>query len=62
MPFLKGPRDCIGKYFALLEAKLAIAMLAQRYDMECVNVNERLGYRSTAHPYDGAQLKLTVRA
>ena len=31
MPFSGGPRQCIGNEFALMEAQLAIAMLAQRY-------------------------------
>ncbi len=33
-PFGGGPRRCIGEQFALLEAKLAVATLAQRYRLE----------------------------
>jgi cytochrome P450 len=54
---LKGPRDCIGKYFAVLESKLAIAALVQRYDMACVDPNEGIAYRMTAIPMDGANMK-----
>ena len=60
LPFLKGPRDCLGKYFAYLEAKLAIAALVQRYDMSCVNPNETLGFSNTMHPYGGAKLRLKL--
>jgi cytochrome P450 len=61
LPFSKGSRDCLGKYFAILEAKLAIARLAQRYDMTCINPDEPLGYRQTAYPMEGAKLRLSLR-
>ncbi|CAB9520999.1 Leukotriene-B(4) omega-hydroxylase 2 [Seminavis robusta] len=61
IPFLKGPRVCLGKYFALLEAKLAISALAQRYDMSCVNPNETISYRITTSPLDGARVQLSMR-
>ena len=31
VPFGAGPRQCIGNQFALMEAHLAVATLAQRY-------------------------------
>jgi cytochrome P450 len=31
-----GPRICIGKYFALLEATLVVAEVAQRYRLQLV--------------------------
>jgi cytochrome P450 len=61
LPFLKGSRDCLGKYFAILEAILAIAALVQRYDMTCMDPNEKLGFRQTSHPYGGAQTQLKLR-
>lgn len=33
-PFSAGPRTCIGAQFALLEIKIALAMLLQRYSLE----------------------------
>ena len=48
-PFGGGPRHCIGMRFARMEAKLAIAMLAQRYRFETV----------TEHPLDLA-MRITL--
>ena len=31
LPFGAGPRQCIGNHFALMEAHLIVATLAQRY-------------------------------
>jgi cytochrome P450 len=33
-PFSGGPRQCIGKHFALLEMQLVVAAVAQRYRLE----------------------------
>lgn len=35
-PFSGGPRACIGSRFALIEAKIVIAMVAQRFDLRLV--------------------------
>jgi len=32
LPFIDGPRDCLGQYLALLESKMVLAMLFQRYN------------------------------
>ncbi len=34
IPFISGPRQCIGNNFALLEARLALAVLAKRFRFE----------------------------
>ena len=36
-PFGSGPRTCPGRYLALLEIKIAIAMLLARYDVTAVD-------------------------
>jgi len=62
MAFSRGPRDCIGKYFAILEAKLAVSALAMKYDLECVNPNDRIFTFLTNVPEDGAKVKFRPRA
>jgi cytochrome P450 len=36
LPFGAGPRQCIGNHFALIEAQLVVATLAQRYRLRLV--------------------------
>jgi cytochrome P450 len=36
LPFGAGPHHCIGAHFAMLEARLILAMLAQRYRLDLV--------------------------
>jgi cytochrome P450 len=31
LPFIAGPRNCLGQHLALLESKMVISLLAQRY-------------------------------
>jgi cytochrome P450 len=31
LPFIAGPRNCLGQHLALLESKMVLAMLTQRY-------------------------------
>ncbi|GKY96255.1 hypothetical protein MPSEU_000585300 [Mayamaea pseudoterrestris] len=59
--FSKGPRDCIGKYFALIEAKLAISALVTRYDFEAVDPKERLRVLITSLPANGASINFRHR-
>jgi cytochrome P450 len=44
-PFGGGPRQCIGNAFALMEAQLVLATLAQRYRLDLVP-----GYAATPRP------------
>ena len=59
--FSRGPRDCLGKYFAMLEAKMAVSALVLRYDLECMDPNEEWSYKVTAVPRNGAQVKFRHR-
>lgn len=34
LPFIDGPRNCLGQYLALLESKMVISLLCQRYKFE----------------------------
>src|SRR5260370_473653 len=49
-PFGGGPRQCIGKNFALMEAQLIIATLAQRYRL-------RLADEQTVDPEPSVTLR-----
>ena len=61
LPFSKGMRDCIGKYFALLETKIALAALICRYDGEVVDTDEVYARRLTSIPKGGCKVYLSHR-
>lgn len=61
VPFSKGPRDCIGKYFALLETKIALAALVCRYDASVVDADEVYTTRLTSIPKNGCKVNLCRR-
>jgi len=58
LPFSKGMRDCIGKYFALIETKVALAVLISRYDATVVDEVELYGLRLTSIPMGGCKVEL----
>ena len=62
MPFSRGPRDCIGKYFAMVEGKIAIATLVLKFDVtEVLHKDEVMAARLTNVPLHGCQVKLALR-
>lgn len=36
VPFIQGPRNCLGQYFALLEARVVLALLVKRFKFRTV--------------------------
>lgn len=36
-PFSSGPRNCIGQHMALMEVKLTLAKIIERYELEIVD-------------------------
>lgn len=62
IPFGGGPRLCIGNNFALMEATLIIAMVAQRYELNLVS-GQRLEPETaiTLRPRYGVQVTLRPR-
>jgi cytochrome P450 len=62
LPFSKGSRDCIGKYFALLEIKIALAVLVCRYDGDVVDTEEAYVAKLTSIPQGGCKVNLRRRS
>jgi cytochrome P450 len=58
-PFGGGPRHCIGKHLAKLEAKLIVARTAQQYRLEYTRDDEpELRPTLTMHPRDGMPMRI----
>lgn len=63
LPFSRGTRDCIGKYFALLEIKVALAALVTRYDGTAVRPDQEVyTARLTSIPKNGCLVQLEHRS
>jgi cytochrome P450 len=47
LPFVDGPRNCLGQFLSLLETKIVLALLVHFYDFELVNKEDA----GLSHPY-----------
>lgn len=62
IPFSKGPRDCIGQRFALLEAKVIIMMIYKRFYFRPSAIEaEETAYSITSRPKNGVQMRIYRR-
>jgi cytochrome P450 len=61
-PFGAGPRHCIGKHLATLEAKLIVARTAQEYSLGYTREREpELWPTLTMHPRNGMPMRVHDR-
>ncbi len=63
LPFGAGPRQCVGERFAMMEAKLVVAMVVQRYRLE-LEPHQTLAFDPsvTLRPRDGVRVRLRRQA
>jgi cytochrome P450 len=61
-PFGGGPRRCIGQQFAMVEGKLILATLAQRYHLDLVSDPDvDLSVSITTRPLDSIEMRVEPR-
>lgn len=62
IPFITGPRKCIGEHFAMLEAVIMVATLLARYRLELVP-GHKVGLEPsvTLRPDNGVMMRLRTR-
>lgn len=72
LPFLEGPRNCLGQHLSLLESKIVLALLAQRYNFEsereimtelgCKATDPRHRYMVPVTPKEHMNVSVTMRS
>ncbi len=63
IPFAAGPRQCIGSMFAMIEAQLVLATVAQHYRVRLVPEYPVVPHSAiTLRPQDGVQVTLEPRS
>ena len=65
LPFIEGPRNCLGQYLALLESKMVLSLLMHRYKFELVNSDDggepKHRYMVPVVPKNGCNVKVAKK-
>lgn len=61
LPFGGGPRNCIGARFGQVEAKIVLARIIQRFNLETTGHPVHMSVKATLEPHPGVIVKATRR-
>jgi cytochrome P450 len=61
LPFGGGARNCIGTAFALVESKVILARIIQRYDLQYTGKHMRMKMGATLEPHPNVMVKVNKR-